>query len=517
MKTIFRISVGLLLALVVASCAKSTQKKVAQMRYLSPPGAVIYPDYAEATIPCNIAPLNFYILPPHKAYTLKAYGQGCDTLKLKGRYRVAFPVQKWHSLLARNFGGEIRVEIALSGVADSLSRLAFTWQVRDSIDPYFSCRMIEPSYQMSAFLQTKEYNLQDASSRVLFDNRLLGNACVNCHTYAQYDGDYMVYHVRFNHTGTIIVTPEGALRVDQKSPRFPQGGVYPTWHPNKNIIAFGTASAYPFVHSKDIVRRTEVYDSLGDIILYDIARNLIYSEERLMSQESEETFPFWSADGKWLYFCQSPNPEREEGEDDVDFSKKIHYNLVRIAYDEKENRFGLIDTVIDGVKIGQTVSFPRLTPDGRFLVVCLSDHGTFPIRHPESDLYILALDGREGNGFARREGFLYPVKAMENGVNSPFTESYHTFSSNGRWLMFSTKREDNLYSRPYFTYVDSLGVAHKPFLLPQRDPAMYLSLLKSFNVPEFSVKPIAVNAAKAKAYSTMPVTTPDSIVILKKY
>ena len=515
MKTIFRISIGLLLAFAVASCTRSTEKKVAQMRYLSTQGAVIYPDYAEATIPCNIAPLNFYILPPHKSYTLKAYGQGGDTLKLKGRYRVVFPLQKWHNLLAENFGGEIHVEVALSGAADSQSRFAFVWPVRDSIDPYFSCRMIEPSYQMCNFLQTKEYNLQDASSRVLFDNRLLDQSCVNCHTYAQNNGDYMVYHVRFRNTGTIIVTPDSVLRVNQTSPVFPQGGVYPTWHPNKNIIAFGTSSAYPFVHSQDIVRRTEVYDSLGDIILYDIARNLIYSEERLMSQESEETFPFWSPDGKWLYFCQSPNPPREVGEDDVDFSKKIHYNIVRIAYDEKENRFGRIDTVINGVKIGQTLSFPRLSPDGRFLVVCMSDHGTFPIRHPESDLYILALDGREGNGFVRREGFLYPVKAMENGVNSPLTESYHTFSRNGRWLMFSTKREDNLYSRPYFTYVDSLGVAHRPFLLPQRDPAMYLSLLKSFNVPEFSVKPIAVNAAKAKAYSTMPVKTPDSIVILK--
>lgn len=502
---------------VCASCTKSTTIKLAQMRYLSAPQAVIYPDYTEATIPCNIAPLNFYILPQHKAYNLKAYGQGSDTLRLKGRYRVVFPPKKWHTLLAENQGGAIQVEIALSGIADSIpSRLVFTWQVRDSIDPYFSCRMIEPSYQMSSFLQTIEYNLQEAETRVLFDNRLQTYGCANCHTYAQNDGDYVVYHVRFNRTGTFITTPDSAMRVDLKSPVFTQGGVYPAWHPNKNIIAFGTSKAYPFVHSRDIVRRTEVYDSLGDIILYDIARNLIYSEERLMSQQSEETFPFWSFDGKWLYFCQSPNPERDEFEDDVDFSKKIHYNLVRIAYDEKENRFGHIDTVIDGVGLGQTVSFPRLSPDGRFLVVCISDHGTFPIRHPESDLYILALDGREGNGFERKEGFLYPVKAMENGVNSPLTESYHTFSSNGRWLMFSSKREDNLYSRPYFTYVDSMGVAHRPFLMPQRDPAMYLSLLKSFNVPEFSVKPVALSAARAKALSTMPVKTPDSIVIINK-
>lgn len=508
----------LLLAIVSSllslGACKQTEK-VEQMRYLSAPGAYIYPDYTDCTIPVNIAPLNFYILPEHRGFELTACGKGETTLQLKGRYKVQFPPEAWHRLLAENLHDSVRVDIRLK--TDSGTRLLhFFWPVQDSVDPYFSCRLIEPSYQTSAHLRTIEYNLRDASLRYLFDNKLSGGSCENCHTYAQNDGDYLIYHVRFNNTGTYIVTPEQDIRVNLKSERFAQGGVYPTWHPNKNIIAFGTASAYPFVHSKDIVRRTEVFDSFGDIILYDVARNYIFSDERLVRADREETFPYWSWDGKWLYICQSQNPDREMEEDDVDFSKKIKYSLIRIAFDENTNRFGHIDTVINASIVNQTVSFPRLSPNGRFLVVCLSDHGTFPIRHPESDLYIMDLGGEKSSltGFDTVAGFLYPVKKMEN-VNSSFTESYHNFSSNGKWLMFSSKREDNLYSRPYFSYIDANGVSHKPFLLPQKDPAMYLSFLQSFNVPEFSSKPIRVSAEKAKEYMQLPQKTPDSIVILK--
>ena len=499
--------------LLVACSSRVRESELAQMRYLSAPSAYLYPDYADCTIPVNIAPLNFYILSPHSRYELQAYGSGSDTLRLKGRHRVRFALKTWHRLLAQNLHDTLRVQLSLQ-TREGVQQHAFTWAVQDSIDPYFSCRLIEPSYQTSSVLQTIEYNLQDATTRFLFDNRLQGIGCENCHTYAQSNGDYIVYHVRFDHTGTFIITPEQTLRVDLKSQRFPQGGVYPTWHPNKELIAFGTASAYPFVHAQDIVRRTEVYDSFGDIMLYDVLRNYIFTDERLCDSLNEETFPYWSPDGQWLYVCQSPNPPRDAEEDDVDFSKKIRYNLIRVAFNDSTRTFGRIDTVINAAVAGYTVSFPRLSPDGHFLAVCLSDHGTFPIRHPESDLYLLNLSDSEGESFERKPGFLYPVKKMEH-VNSPYTESYHTFSSKGSWLMYSTKREDNLYSRPYFTYIDSMGFSHKPFLLPQQDPAMYLSFFRSFNVPEFSNRPIRTSAAEAKRFSRMERIRPDSIVILK--
>ena len=63
-------------------------------------------------------------------------------------------------------------------------------------------------------------------------------------------------------------------------------------------------------------------------------------------------------------------------------------------------------------------------------------------------------------------------------------DTYHSWSSNSRWFVFASKRDDGLYGKPYFCYVDRQGHAHKPFVLPQQDPQFYDMNLKSFNVPE---------------------------------
>ena len=69
-------------------------------------------------------------------------------------------------------------------------------------------------------------------------------------------------------------------------------------------------------------------------------------------------------------------------------------------------------------------------------------------------------------------------------VNSNKSDTYHSWSSNSRWFVFASKRDDGLYGKPYFCYVDSNGKAHKPFCLPQQHPSFYDNTLKSFNAPE---------------------------------
>ncbi|MDP4272484.1 MAG: hypothetical protein Q8909_20540, partial [Bacteroidota bacterium] len=75
-------------------------------------------------------------------------------------------------------------------------------------------------------------------------------------------------------------------------------------------------------------------------------------------------------------------------------------------------------------------------------------------------------------------------------LNSPDVDSYHSWSSNGNWIIFSSRREDGSYTKPYIAYFKN-GKGHKPFVLPQKDPNFYTALFKSFNIPEFMVKPVA--------------------------
>ena len=65
---------------------------------------------------------------------------------------------------------------------------------------------------------------------------------------------------------------------------------------------------------------------------------------------------------------------------------------------------------------------------------------------------------------------------------------------NNRWLVFSSRRLDGLYTRPFFSYIDDKGTAHKPFLLPQRNPVKYYKdLLWTYNLPEFIQEKVQVD------------------------
>jgi len=97
------------------------------------------------------------------------------------------------------------------------------------------------------------------------------------------------------------------------------------------------------------------------------------------------------------------------------------------------------------------------------------DHGYFSINHAASDLYLMDLKTRTYHKL---------------DINSGYNESYHCLSWNVRWFVFSSKRLDNVFSRPYFSHFDKEGRAPKPFLLPQKDPLFYDSFLHNFNIPE---------------------------------
>jgi hypothetical protein len=78
-------------------------------------------------------------------------------------------------------------------------------------------------------------------------------------------------------------------------------------------------------------------------------------------------------------------------------------------------------------------------------------------------------------------------------INSEYSESWHSWSSNSRWIAFSSKRQGGALTRTYLSYVDETGQAHKPFVLPQKDPAYYDSLLETYSVPELIKGSIKVN------------------------
>jgi dipeptidyl aminopeptidase/acylaminoacyl peptidase len=182
--------------------------------------------------------------------------------------------------------------------------------------------------------------------------------------------------------------------------------------------------------------------------------------------------------------------------------EETRYDIVRVPFDQESVTFGNTEIVFNASEKGKSASFPRISPDGRYLVFTLADYGTFPIWHREADLYLLDLQNGE---------------SKKMNLNSDDNESYHAWSSNGKWLVFSSKRTDGRSTRPFFAYFDSWDSTGKPFILPQKDPAFYGSMMESFNIPEFVNGKIRFNphdfatATKSESIKANPRDPLDSL------
>jgi Tol biopolymer transport system component len=296
---------------------------------------------------------------------------------------------------------------------------------------------------------------------------------MNCHNFNRNDPDFMLVHLRGGPGSGTLIRWKGGIRKVNTATDFNKAGSYPSWHPNGNIIAFSANSLTMFFHACGESR--DVLDSGSDLVLYRIDENTITADPGIANPDRMETFPCWSPDGRHLYFCAA---------DQIDDSGKgvvysdIHYDLMRIAYDAATGSWGKPETVLAAKQTGGSITLPRVSPDGRFLLFTKADYGNFPIYLKSADLYLLDLqDGK--------------TKKLE--CNSDQTDSFHSWSSKGRWFVFSSKRLDGLCARPFFSYLDPDGNASKPVLLPQEDPAFYDTFLKTYNVPELVRGPIEVD------------------------
>jgi Tol biopolymer transport system component len=192
-------------------------------------------------------------------------------------------------------------------------------------------------------------------------------------------------------------------------------------------------------------------------------------------------FPFWAPDGKALYYCSAHfeyNDTTDHGRETMVRTYEVKYNLYKKAFDMETMTFGPRELVFDAAAIHKSATLPRISPDGRFLMFTLAEYGVFHIWHHDADLWLLDLT----TGQARS------VKEL----NSNDTESYHAWSSNGRWVVFSSRRYDGNYTRPFIAHIDAQGRATKPFELPCADPDFHRQFMKCYNIPEFMRGPVTI-------------------------
>ena len=460
--------------LCAAGCTPSP-KDVVETDALPP----IYPDYVGVTVPENIAPLNFllrdscealYVTVSSGDFEIKSHRKGNEAL---------FSLKDWKKLMEKASGKDARVSVTALKKGKWVKYSSFDITVSsDRIDPYLTYRLIEPDYEVFSRLQIMERNVEDFSERVLCDYNNVGNRCMNCHTHSPKDGDLSFLYVR-GEGGGMVLNDHGSLRLlDFKTPDMVSGAVYAQFDPSGRYIVFSTNSIIPAFHSRPD-KRLEVFDTKSDIYVYDLKRGEVVRSPLVADSTRLETFPTFSADSKCIYYCVAEGPARPSRLD------SLHYSLCRIDFDPVNGQFGNVtDTIISG-SMGCSVSHPRVSPDGNRLLYTVSDFGTFPIWHREADIRMLDLKSGETDPLTQ--------------ANSPMSDTYHTWSSTGRWFVFASKRDDGLYGKPYFAHVSVDGKVSKPFVLPQESPSFYDHNLKSFNVPDLGSSAVSFLAGDVPA------------------
>ena len=441
----------------------------------------IYPDYTNVTVPINIAPLTFQI--DGKADDVVVRMTSGNEEIVCGGYQIQPDADDWQRLAETAKGNAIKVEV-YAELNNSWTRFKpFNIYVSpDSIDPYISYRLIPPSYVTYEELTINQRCLENYDENVIYNNLLCSEGaegqCINCHNYQQYNPERMQFHARQNMGGTIIAYDGTIKKIGMQGDSILSAGVYPTWHPWLKLIVYSTNKTGQIFHSVN-PNKIEVFDSESDLIAYDVEKNEVTNIEN--APDEMECFPFWAPDGKTLYYCSAHFEYHDTIEKGAEFTTRTQeakYNLYKKSFNPETLQFGPRELVFDADSMDMSATLPRISPDGRFLMFTLAKYGVFHIWHHDADLWLLDLQTGE--------------KRNMKEINSPDTESYHSWSSNGRWVVFSSRRYDSNYTRQFIAHIDNNGNATKPFELPCANPDYHRQLLKSYNVPEFMRGPVTI-------------------------
>ncbi len=436
---------------------------------------VINPDYSDTVIPPNIAPLNFYIKEPADKYYVRIFSdKGSPILVSSKAPAVKIPVKQWKRLLSENKGNSLYFEVAArkqGGQWGKYNPIVNKIAMED-IDGFLVYRSLYPQFYRKQDLRLYQRSLADYGQKLIITTQMF-KGCFNCHTFFKNSPQKFIIQARSLGEKYMILSDGG--KVDLIRPKLTKAGAaYLSWHPSGDLVALTMDMDYRIVNlfsGNKAEEKLQYIDTDGNLAVYNITNNTLSGTADIARQDRIEMQPSWSADGKYLYFISA----KKMPITDYD---KIKYDLMRIGYDAGKNTWGALETVISSADTGLSVTFPKVSPDGKYVLFCMTDRGSLSIYRSSTDLYLM--DTASGN-------------YRKLAINSDRTDSYHSWSSNSRWFVFASKRADGIFARPYFCYMDDSGKAYKPFILPQEDPYFYDNFIRTYNVPELVSGPIGLN------------------------
>jgi Flp pilus assembly protein TadD len=208
------------------------------------------------------------------------------------------------------------------------------------------------------------------------------------------------------------------------------------------------------------------YPTRGILAWYDRAAGYLQPLPGADDPNYVHTGGVWSPDGEYLVFARAaakdaypPGSRMAVSANDPN-ETQIRYDLYRIPFNGGKG--GKPEPVAGASANGMSNSFPKISPDGRWIVYVQARNGQ--LMRPDSQLYIVPSAGG---------------KARRMNCNTPLMNSWHSFSPNGRWLVFSSKSRSP-YTQMYLTHLDENGIDSPAILIENSTAAN-----RAVNIPEF--------------------------------
>lgn len=474
----FFIGVGVMLCL-LAACSPSPSN-VIQVDSLPD----IYPDYVNVAIPAEIAPMNFCMSDDAvEAVDVVARGSKSGEIhNCRGLFSpeevAQFDIDEWHALLHDNVGGSIMFTVTAlkDGTWTEYKPFAMHVSKYPLVEYGIVYRRIAPGFETFSNIGMYQRELSTFKEETLFDVKDVDGQCMNCHYANRCDANQFLVHVRGRHGATMVRNGGKDSYLNTKTDQTLGSCGYGYWHPDGKYCVFSLNIPLQNFYENEH-KIIEPWDGGSDIVVLNMETNELLRTQ-LLEGDDFQTTPTFSADGKTIYFSAAPacNMPNEY--------EKVKYSLCSISFDAVTGTFGeKVDTIISGGQLSKSISIARPSYDGRYIMYCMTSHGTTPLYHEDSDLWLLNLATGE-------------ARAMDE-VNSSGADAYHNWNENSHWFVFGSKREDHHYSLPYFACLDDDGKATKPFLLPQENPKQYyLENLHSFNAPDFTRDRVAIDRSE---------------------
>jgi len=309
--------------------------------------------------------------------------------------------------------------------------------------------------------------------------------CGNCHSFTP-DGRVLAMDADYgNDKGSYVITAierETVLSKDKiitwtdyrREDKELTFGLLSQISPNGRYAISTVKDRSVFSPVDDLWYSQRFFPVKGILVVYDRETKTFAPLPGAADPRYVQSNPTWSPDGETVLFARNDAHELKHLKDPTaavitpaevseffEGGRKFRYDLYRVPFNGGKG--GEAKPIPGASANGRSNYFPKLSPDGRWLVFCQA--GTFMLLQPDSELYIMPAEG----GVPRRMRCNLP-----NTMNS-----WHSWSPNGRWLVFSSKA-NGPFTQLWLAHVDAAGNDAPPVLLER-----FASADRAANIPEF--------------------------------